>query len=231
MAMPIPFNAGALPPMQSEYVAWIDVMGTQSSMSRSINATANFIFKLHIAALQASGPNVRLYPVMDGFYVACPDRNVMLDFLRGVFRTVADEFNGETEPHHRFCIRGGLAFGPVIHGRDCGHCAPDLQNNVAHRDKILLGMPMVQAHLAERSAPPFAVFVHESARVFAPNGVEPLHWVWWKWGTGNAQVTWTTLKVNLPAHLEWCANRSQTIEYSPERIETHKSMVKQYFEA
>ncbi len=230
--MPIPFNANSLPQMQSEYVAWVDVMGTQSSMSRSISATANFIFKLHIAALQAATPNIRLYPVMDGFYVACRERNAMLDFLRGVFKAVADEFNAETESHHRFCIRGGLAFGPVIHGRDCGPCALELQSNPAHRDKILLGMPMVQAHLAERGAPPFGVFVHESARVFAPVGIEPLHWVWWKWGTGSAsaQATWATLKSQLSDHLDWCEKRSQTIEYLTERIQAHKNMVTQYFE-
>jgi len=89
---------------------------------------------------------------------------------------------------------------------------------------------MVQAHLAERGAPPFGVFVHESARVFAPVGVDPLHWVWWKWGTGSAQATWTTLRSNLPDHLDWCGNRSQTIEYLSERIQAHKIMVTQYFE-
>jgi hypothetical protein len=142
------------------------------------------------------------------------------------------EFNAETEIHHRFCIRGGLAFGPVIHGRDCGPCAVELQNNPAHRDKILLGMPMVQAHLAERGAPPFGVFVHESARVFALVGIDPLRWVWWKWGIGNAsaQATWTTLKGQLPDYLDWCEKRSQTIEYLTERIRAHKNMVTQYFE-
>jgi hypothetical protein len=42
------FNADHLPETASEYVAWVDVMGTQVSMSRSIKTTANFIFKLHI---------------------------------------------------------------------------------------------------------------------------------------------------------------------------------------
>jgi hypothetical protein len=31
--MPLGFNADLLPPMASEYVAWVDVMGTQISMS------------------------------------------------------------------------------------------------------------------------------------------------------------------------------------------------------
>src|SRR5580700_7078082 len=75
---------------------------------------------------------------------------------------------------------------PVIHGGDCGPCSLELQNNPAppndyrlkagrvcwRLNKILLGMPRVQAHLAERGTPPFGVFVHESARVFAPVGVE-----------------------------------------------------------
>lgn len=230
--MPLQFNAGNLPQMHSEYVAWVDVMGTQASMSRSISATANFIFKLHIAALQSATQGVVLYPVMDGFYASCGDRNLMLDFLRGVFKRVADEFNAETSPHHRFCIRGGLAFGPVVHGRDCKPCAQELQAGPAYSEKILLGMPMVQAHLAERGAPPFGVFVHESARVFAPSGTDSLHWVWWKWGSGNpgAQPTWNTLKAELPKYIEWCEKRSQAIEYSAERIQAHKTMMQQYFE-
>jgi hypothetical protein len=179
--MPFNFNADHLPEMASEYVAWVDVMGTQVAMSRSIKITANFIFKLHIAALRAQFAGIQIYPVMDGFYASTPNRNQMLSFLRTVFKSVAEEFNATVEPHHRFMIRGGLAFGPVIHGRDVGQCATELQNNLPYSNSILLGMPMVQAHLSERDAPPFGVFVHESARVFAPDETEPLHWIWWKW--------------------------------------------------
>ena len=228
--MPLTFNANHLPGMASEYVAWVDVMGTQVSMSRSIKITANFIFKLHIAALRANvGGAVRIYPVMDGFYVSAPDQNQMLIFLRNVFSSVAAEFNGTPEPQHRFLIRGGLAFGPVIHGSGVGQCAVELQNDESYRNAILLGMPMVQAHLSELLAPPFGVFVHESARVFAPTGVEPMHWIWWKWGI-TGQPIWDALKVGLPAHLQWCEERAEAILYLPDRIEAHKKMVEQYFE-
>src|SRR5271168_2943713 len=105
--MPLGFHAGHLPEMASEYVAWVDVMGTQVSMSRSISATANFIFKLHIAALRAQVAGMRIYPVMDGFYASAPDKNQMLAFLRSVFRSVAEEFNAAADaPHHRFIVRG-----------------------------------------------------------------------------------------------------------------------------
>lgn len=225
--MPLNFNADNLPETTSEYVAWVDVMGTQVSMTRSIRITANFIFKLHIAALQAANHHVRIYPVMDGFYVASQNRTYMLDFLRTVFSEVATEFNATAQPHHRFLIRGGLAFGPVIHGNGVGPCANELQNDETYRNAILLGTPMVQAHLSEQLAPPFGVFVHESARVFAPPGTEPLHWIWWKWGTSGQQV-WDTLKLRLAEHLEWCKGRAQAILYDASRIEAHKKMVEQY---
>ena len=127
-------------------------------------------------------------------------------------------------------IRGGLAFGPVIHGHDVGQCAPELQNNPSYRDSVLLGMPMVQAHLSERGAPPFGVFVHESARVFAPSGTDPLHWIWWKWKRDEEAETWNTLKDQLTAHFEWCKARAQAILYSEDRIEAHMKMVEQYFQ-
>jgi hypothetical protein len=179
--MPLTFNANRLPQMTSEYVAWVDVMGTQISMSKSISITANFIFKLHIAALRAKLQGITLYPVMDGFYASSASRNQMMDFLRGVYRSVAEEFNSTTEQFHRFAIRGGLAFGPVIHGSGVGQCALEIAANPAYSNSVLLGLPMVQAHLSEHDAPPFGVFVHESARTFAPNGTEPLHWIWWVW--------------------------------------------------
>lgn len=114
--MPLTFHAGYLPQALPEYIAWVDVMGTQASMSRSLAISANFIFKLHTAALQAPNQNVTLYPVMDGFYASSSDKGEILDFLRSVFQEVAAEFNGEPVEHHRFIIKGALAFGPVIHG-------------------------------------------------------------------------------------------------------------------
>ncbi len=62
------FKSKLIPTPKNEYVAWVDVMGIQSSMSRSIDISANFIFKLHIAALNAKTAKLNIYPVMDGFY-------------------------------------------------------------------------------------------------------------------------------------------------------------------
>jgi hypothetical protein len=138
--------------------------------------------------------------------------------------------NQATEPWHRFIIRGGLAFGPTIHGRDVQQQASNiLANNTQYRDSILLGLPMVQSHLGERNAPPFGVFVHESARSFAPQGQQPIHHAWWRWANNSNQATWASLVKNLPLHLDWCAQHALPIGYPVERIEVHKKMMEQYF--
>jgi hypothetical protein len=228
--MPLKFDAEKLPNPESEYVAWVDVMGTQIAMSRSIKTTANFIFKLHLAAIGAANDAVKLYPVMDGFYVAAKAQQDMLNFLSGVFSRAAEEFNAAIKKHHRFLIRGGLAFGPVIHGGSVTDCAPELKEAAEYSKQLLLGLPMVQAHLSERDAPPFGVYVHESARSFAPEGSECIHWIWWRWGTPETKQTWDKLKGKLDAHFTWCEERAEAIGYSEERIKVHKKMVAQYFQ-
>jgi hypothetical protein len=44
----------------------------------------------------------------------------------------------------------------------------------ATRQALLIGMPMIHAYQTERQAPPFGIFVHESARSFAPGNEVPL---------------------------------------------------------
>lgn len=228
--MPLYFNATHLASASPEYVVWIDIMGTQASMSRSIKATANFIFKLHAAALTAPRDQVRLYPVMDGLYAASPRKTNVLNFVRSVFQQVAEEFTQTVDLNHRFMIRGGLAFGPVIHGANVPEQAsPVLNENQEYRQAILLGMPMVQAHLSESSAPPFGIAVHESARAFAPNRQEPLHAIWWKWRNADNQAQWDALREAVDAHLTWCEARSLAIGYPPERLAAHRKMATQFF--
>lgn len=204
--MPIYFNSQLLPPFPNpEYAAWIDVMGIQSAMSRSLHISGNFVFKLHVAALQAPRANVRLYPVMDGMYICSSAQADMLDFLRSVLEQVADTFITESEPLHRFSVRGALAYGPVIHGNQIPSSASNaFQNNVTHKDGIILGLPVVQAHENEKLAPPFGIFIHESARAFAPAGTAPMKHVWWKWVNPTSQHLWQTTAQSIATHYDWC---------------------------
>lgn len=230
--MTIHFNANLLPQCPTpEYVAWIDVMGIQSSMSRSLNVSGNFIFKLHIAALQAPHANVNLYPIMDGLYATSVTQQDMLTFLRDLFTSIADEFIDAARPEFRFIVRGAIAYGPVIHGNSVPaniSYSQEFQNNQLYKDAILLGLPMIQANQSEKNAPPFGLFVHESARSFSPQNQAPLHHVWWKWGTQQNQA-WTGLKQALPLHFAWCKQHSSEILYDPVRIAVHEEMSTQYF--
>ena len=230
--MPLYFNSQVLPSPANEYVAWVDVMGVQSAMSRSLNITANFIFKLHVAALQAPHAGLSLYPVMDGLYISSANQQAMLDFLRSVFTDIAATFVDETENLHRFIVRGALAFGPVIHGAGVPANASNAFGTSAggaYKNAILLGMPMVQSHISERNAPPFGLFVHDSARTFAPPLTQPLHHVWWKWvNPGNSQV-WNGLPDALGGYYAWCRERASSILYDRERIDIHSDLARQYF--
>lgn len=221
------FNARHLPDPNNEYVAWVDVMGTQASMARSVRTTANFVFKLHIAALEARNHNqdIVLYPVMDGFYASGSNQNSFVSFLRKVYEQAAREFVEEEENIHRFCIRGAVAFGPVYHGQSISEKAsPVLAANEDYRSAVLLGLPMVQAHLGEGLAPPFGLFVHESARTFAPEGTEPFHAMWWYWGNAESRTTWIKLKPAMEDYLSWCKARSRSLDYPIHRIEEHERM-------
>ena len=226
--MPLIFDADHLPAPSPEYVAWVDVMGIQVSMSRSLAKSANFIFKLHTSALQAPNQNVKIYPVMDGFYASAASQNDILEFLNSVMRAIAAEFIQETNMQHRFVVKGALAFGPVIHGRAIPQAASaTLHGNQVYRDLLLLGLPMVQAHTCERLAPPFGIFVHESARTFAPTGSTPINFIWWKWRNPNHAV-WGQLGTELEQYFDWCEKRADAIDYEVSRIEAHRIMARQY---
>lgn len=223
------FDESRLGKPSYEYVAWVDVMGTQSSLSRSVSAAANFIAKLHTAALSAPQRTLRLYPVMDGFYAACLDQSETLEFLRSVFVQTADEFNATPRYQHRFMIRGGLAFGPVYHGNSISASAsPILNNHQPHRDSLLIGMPVIQANRAETEAPPFGLFVHESARAFAPTNQSGLPYRWWKWVQTRNEATWNTLRDELPSYLQWCKKHSMLMGYPLDRIDAHEHMATQF---
>ena len=222
-------SADHLPAPSNEYVAWMDVMGIQAIMSRSLPISANFVLKLHVAALEALQQHVTLYPVMDGVYVTSQNQAAFKDFLRDVFVRIGTLLVATNDDRHRFLVRAGVAFGPVIHGSSLNQLvSTTLHNNPDYRDSILLGMPMVQAHLGESKAPPFGIYVHESARAFAPGGARPFNEVWWRWFEPQQHALAVDLHVALVQYFDWCAARAQAIEYAADRIAEHRLRMEQY---
>lgn len=199
-------------------------------MARSLPISANFILKFHALALRQSGPLLQLFPVMDGLYATSADQDVMKKYLRDLFSGLADMFVAEQENKHRFLVRAGLAYGPVISGAEvakeaCAEivAAPDYART------LLMGIPMIQAHLGERRAPPFGCFVDESARAFAPAGRQPLHDLWWPWFEPTSLQLGKSLRKELRSYFEWAAGRSGAIDYDPGAIDRHRKAADQFF--
>ncbi len=222
-------NADELPQPKHHYVVWLDVMGVRAIMSRSLPTSANFIFKFHAAALDAKAPGVDLFPVMDGLYAVAAEQDPLKGFLRAVLERLAQTFIGEKEDKFRFVVRGGLAFGPIIRGGDVTKAAaPSVAGASDYAKTLLLGMPVIQAHTCEEQAPPFGVFVTESARAFAPAGASPFAEVWWRWFEPAQHKLAVTLRASLESYYKYCESHALPILYSADRITVHRTMSRQF---
>jgi len=223
------FNANLLPQASDAYVAWLDVMGIRATMLRSLPVTANFVFKLHVAVLEAPGQHVTLYPVMDGVFIVTPNREEMRSFLSEVFSRLADLFTNTTQNEHRFLVKCAVAFGGVIHGQNVpANVSNIFQQHQAYKDSILLGMPIVYAVQGEPRAAPFGVFVHESARDFLEQTERKRSHVWWPWFDPGQNQSAQALRGALPDYFDWCEERAGAIDYDYNRIRAHRHYADQY---
>ncbi len=96
------FNGDMLPQPQMKYVCWLDIMGTKKIMSESVQKSANFIFKLHVALLesQKGHDGISLYPMMDGAYILSSSREEITKFLSETLSRLAVNFSEEQENRH-----------------------------------------------------------------------------------------------------------------------------------
>jgi len=227
--MPLQINANHIQEPTLEYVAWVDVMGIACAMQRSMKIAANFMLKLHIAALHAPHANVRLYPIMDGFYASSPSQTDMLVFLRYVFHALAETFVAEPHHHFRFVIRGSFAFGTVVHGAGLPPLVSTTLNGAPeYRRRLLIGMPMIDSCRSEKMAPPFGVYVHESARTGAPLGDAPLPDELWRWNAPPHAATWAALGPRMNEYYDWCDAHSAAIGYPLADIVRHRAGMNAY---
>ena len=216
-----------------QYVGWVDVMGARSSMLRSLSESANFVGKLHGAALSVLQryAAVKLYPMIDGLYGRCASQAPILGFLKEVFFRVGLTFVAEREHLHRFCIRGGLAYGPVVIGDDIRGASTVLSQNANYCSSILLGTTLSQAFDTAGEAAPFGIALHESVRAFAPSGDPVLsgtHWKWWRF-IRDGNLLLPLLKSRLAQYHKWCKTHSSSMIYKEDRIEAHNKLMIDFF--
>lgn len=239
-------NSGEISPAPTKYVAWLDLMGSTSIMTRSMAISASFLGKLHSAALESRTEmersddlpleDLRIYPVVDGLYVTCTNQTPLLRFLKRTLSRCAIDFLFARQDLHKFMVRASICLGPVIEGAAlCTKSHFYLKANRDYTEHILFGPPVAIAYKQERLAAPFGVYVDASVRVVTPPERPPLsraHWRWWKLEQrAYDEELAAELYKQLIAFLEWCNKCNTWVLYEREAISRHIDLVHQYFDS
>jgi hypothetical protein len=171
--------------IEDRYVVWIDVMGAKAAMERSLAQAANFFAKVHDAVLRAAPRSgIEVVPITDGVFLLSQSQIALQDTARLVMMRVCAAFVHEGQQEHRFMVRGGVAAGKVLLGRDMSAGFKVPQDAVHHARQLPVGVAIGQAYDTEHEAPPFGFHVHASARVKSgdlpawPHDASGL-WSWW----------------------------------------------------
>lgn len=201
------------------YVGWFYIMGTQSSMRISLSKISNFIFKMYSYVSEANNGGLEIYPLMDGFFATHKDKTTFFKFVDRFFSMIFLNFTSENRNEHKFMIRGGVAYGPVVVGKAMEH-------PYYFKDALLIGSPVVQAYAGERQASPFGVYLDESIRTF-PSAKESIPSVYYQWKDYNLPQDISTNKYKkIEKYLNWCRDKSKLILYPEDRIDEHLKLAK-----
>lgn len=209
----------------NKYVCWIDTMGTQNTMSVSLAKASNYIIKLHSCLIQAADglDSVLIYPVMDGAYITCANKKDITSVLKKTFSFLANIFLQEKDNGKRFVVRASLAFGDIIDGN---MITDDVTKHISsdYKQRILLGMPIIQAYQSEKNAPPFGIFIHESARKFdEEHKIQGRTFKWW------ANDLSQKLYEAICGYFEWCRYNSLLLEMDEKKIDNYIKLAKSNF--
>ena len=229
-------NSNKIPYLVPRYVAWLDVMGSRSTMQRSLHASINNVGRLHVAILMhRKQPGLTVSPFMDGAYIRTRGKPSMLDFLHFTFEELAHDFVTQEWHEQRFLSRCGLSFGNVLEGTEIPTSVNFIigaKSNTDYRTGVIFGYPMVEAFQSEATAPPFGIAIHASARSFAKENSKPLSGFWWKWFKYRDVVPeyFDEFKSTLIDYFKWCERRTHTLMYAKDRVFAHRAMAEEYFE-
>lgn len=133
--------------------------------------------------------------------------------------------------HHRFLVRGAIAYGPVIQGGSVQSQANwTLDAHDCYRKSVLLGLPMTQAYYSESEAPPFGIAIDDSARAFAPEGEKPFSFIWWDWFTSvEPPLDTGAMLEGLKKYFDWHHEFTNTSGYRRDRITEHRQLAQEFF--
>jgi len=236
------FDERNAPEPVREYVGWIDIMGMANTMSRSLPVSGNFVMKLLVAAedFKETSQPVGLCAVIDGVFLHSNDQIAILNALKHTLGRLAMVHISTAEAKLRFLVRAGLAYGPMIVGKNIDEASFRPSTYKAHEptrpksaDSVVFGIAVSEAHRAAQQAPPFGVRLHESVRAFGPNGAFPLPatlWQWWLYHPTDADKELAKyLKAYINDYFAWCKCRPITTQYDTEDLARHETQFNEYF--
>lgn len=225
-------DADQLSAITEEYVCWLDLMGVRGTMSRSLETSSIDILNLHVAIDdELDRDAITHYPIMDGVYATSDDKQEMLEFLSGVFGKLAKDNIENRDTEYTYIPRASLSYGPILHGKNLTDGVnEDFMTNSDYAESLLLGLPMIQAVQNEPNAPPFGIYIDQSARAFAPDGDDPIERTWHEWFRYIDDDITDLLYQNLGEYYDWCSSNSHLLEYEKESIKKHREMAEQYLQ-
>lgn len=232
------FNNKKLPTPKREYVAFVDIMGTQARMNKSVKECATYIFKLHSAIISSwrekAYKNVFVYPVMDGAYITSSSKEAMENILLRIFRSLYEEMKNSDDIDHMYLVRCAVAYGEVIHGHTVPYDASKaFELNLGYKDNILLGKAMIDAYRSECLAAPFGIYIHESALKHGDDRRYGCFSEGWKWYTSDNLKLEDELASNLMSKMNTYFDSMKDVQnplhYPDEKVELHRNLMLTYF--
>jgi len=207
-----------------EYVAWIDIMGIESSMAVYPKIAEVNVGKLHLAVAEYKAvDNLETYPMVDGIYAVSTDRERIFEFAEHILGRFSQNLISRTD----FGLnKGGLKFGPLIR---CGiakgevHHWSDLTETALathkNREALITGNAVSLAHESEAKAPPVGIRLHESV---SGSGTSVNH----KWWTKEKKAIFT--RRALGRYWKLYVNGCE-IPYNIDAISRHAEKADEYF--
>ncbi|MCR9217283.1 MAG: hypothetical protein NXI14_08795 [bacterium] len=220
--------------VEPRYVVWIDMMGAKAAMERSLPQAANFFAKIHDAVLRgAPRAGVEIVPITDGVFMLAQSQLALSNAVRLVMLRLCTAFLHERKVEHRFLVRGGIAAGRVLLGREMSAGFRVPQDAVRHAQQLPVGTPIGEAYEAEHDAPPYGLYVHQSARAdHAPLDKWPHdrngHWPWWNPRDSEDIERATLIGEAIASHFQELTNKSVGA-YDATKMSRDVQRAKDYF--
>lgn len=222
----ITFNANKMKDSTPKFVLWVDIMGIKEKMSRSLAQSSNFIAKFHVAVQRCSHGLGVVFPAMDGAYIIFDTGSDVKKYIGLFFRLITKNFIND-EHKHQFIVRAGLAHGMVYQRDDILLALSEPDSQKLSSLPLIVGFAVIQAHLAEKDAPPFGIAIHESAREVTEDKKPVFCGSWYRWT--NVTQWSQILKHALEDYFKWCREHYLEIGYDIKALERHELSATQYF--